>query len=294
MKKKNLVMTILQVIVAIFGFFLIYAPIFIIFLISFTDGYSFDKLELIKDGNLNLSFVWFRSLFSNDYSALNIASRFWVNIDELKVAITNTFLVTILSTIISTILGTFFAIGINSFRKKYKTYLITLNNIPVVSPDIVTGFLLLMIFVLFENLFNLQRGFATVLISHIYFSIPYVVLSVLPRLNQIDKNTYDAARDLGCSRIGAVIKVIIPSIATGILTGMMFAFTMSIDDFVITMFTSGKEFMNVSTWIDAKTRRGFIPKTVYSYNVIIFTIAIIVVFITQFKNKTKKPGERSI
>ena len=188
--------------------------------------------------------------------------KFISNIDSLKVAIVNTFLVTILSTTISTIFGTMFAIGIHSFNKKHRTFFNILNNMPIVNPDIVTGFLLLLVFVLFQTLFGLERGMFTVLLSHIFFSIPYVVLSVLPRLKQIDENTYEAARDLGCGRFEAILKVVIPAISTGIISGAMFAFTMSIDDFVITMFVSGTEYFNVSTWIDSSMRRGYIPKTV--------------------------------
>lgn len=285
--KKKLLLNIPQILIFIIAMALIYAPVIVIFIMSFTNTYNISTIGLIKDGHLNLTFKWYQSLFTSDYSALNIASKYIENINQLKTAILNTFMVTIFSTLISTILGTLFAIGIHSFSKKIRTYLMLLNNMPVVSPDIVTGFLLLLVFVLFETIFGLRRGFTTVLLSHIFFSIPYVVLSVMPALNQIDPNTYDAARDLGCSRFSAVTKAIIPSILTGIITGATFAFTMSIDDFVITMFTSGTEFYNVSTWIDSSMRRGFIPKSVYAYNVIIFSIAMIVVFVSRLKSNKK-------
>ena len=264
-------------------FFIIYIPVIMIFIMSFTNHYSLSTLGL-KNG---LTMKWYASLFTNDYGALQIASKYTSNIKSLKTAILNTFGITILSTIISTFFGTLFSIGIHSFSKKMRASLMILNNMPVIMPDIVTGFLLLVIFVLFENIFNFERGFGTVLISHIYLSIPYVVLSVLPRLNQIDQNTYEAARDLGCTRFEAIFKAIIPSIMTGIVSGAMFAFTMSIDDFVITMFVSGQRFYNVSTWIDTSLRRGFIPKSVYAYNVIIFTIASVVVILSRTSNSKK-------
>lgn len=278
---------ILKILSISLSFVIIYIPVLIIILMSFTNSYSLSSLGFENGVTLK----WYASLFTNDYSSLNIATRYVSNISSLKTAIVNTFSITILSTIISTIFGTLFAIGIHAFSKKIRTYLMTLNNMPVVMPDIVTGFLLLLVFVLFENLFGLTRGFPTVLIAHIFFSIPYVILTVLPRLNQIDANTYEAARDLGCSRIGAVVKAIIPSILTGIIAGAMFAFTMSIDDFVITMFVSGTNFQNVSTWIDSGLRRGFIPKSVYAYNVIIFTIAAVIVVVSrinQFKKQEMK------
>ncbi len=266
---------------------LIYSPIIIVFILSFTPTYSLSEL------GSGFTLKWYRSLFVHDFSRLkddlDIAIKYISNIQTLHTAIGSTFLVTIISTIVSTIAGTFFAIAIHSFSKRLRTVFMTLNNMSVVNPDIVTGFLLLLVFVLFQTLFGLQRGFVTVLISHIFFSIPYVVLSVLPRLNQIDPNMYEAARDLGCTRFKAIITVLIPAISTGIISGMMFAFTMSIDDFVITMFVSGTEFMNVSTWIDSSMRRGFIPKTVYAYNVIVFMIASLYVVFSNLKS-TKKSG----
>ncbi len=285
--RNGVIEKILKILSISLSFVIIYIPVVIILLMSFTNSYSLSSLGF--DNGLTLK--WYASLFSNDYSSLNIATRYVSNISSLKTAIVNTFSITILSTIISTVFGTLFAIGIHAFGKKIRTYLMTLNNMPVVMPDIVTGFLLLLVFVLFENIFGLTRGFPTVLIAHIFFSIPYVILTVLPRLNQIDANTYEAARDLGCSRIGAVFKAIIPSIMTGIVAGAMSAFTMSIDDFVITMFVSGTNFQNVSTWIDSGLRRGFIPKTVYAYNVIIFTIAAVIVVVSrinQFKKQEKQ------
>lgn len=281
--RNKIVSRTLQILILAVAFFIIYIPVVMIIIMSFTKSYSLSSLGL-KNG---LTMKWYASLFTNNYGALDIASRYTSNIKSLKTAILNTFGITIISTIISTFFGTLFSIGIHSFMKKMRASLMILNNMPVIMPDIVTGFLLLLIFVLFENVFNFERGFGTVLISHIYFSIPYVVLSVLPRLNQIDENTYEAARDLGCNRFEAVFKAIIPSIMTGIVSGAMFAFTMSIDDFVITMFVSGQRFFNVSTWIDSSLRRGFIPKSVYAYNVIIFTIASIVVILSRISNSKK-------
>lgn len=282
--KKNLVYEILGIVVVVFAFLLIYAPIIVIILMSFTPTYSLSEI------GKGFSFKWYASLFSSDYDMLDIASRYIDNIDSLKVAIGSTFAVTILSTIISTVMGTFFAIGIHSFTKKKKTALMILNNMSIVNPDIVTGFSLLLVFVLFQTIFGLQRGFFTVLISHIFFSIPYVVLSVLPRLNQLDPNMYEAARDLGSTSFGAIIKVLIPAVSTGIISGAIFAFTMSIDDFVITMFVSGTEYYNVSTWIDSCLRRGFIPKSVYAYNAIIFFIASILVIGSNIRSKKQKGG----
>lgn len=282
--KKNYLYKSLSFIPLIISFLLIYLPIVVIFIMSFTKTYSLTTLGL----DSGLTSKWYASLFTTDYTGLDIVYRYASNIRSLKNAILNTFGITIISTIVSTVFGTLFSIGIHYLTKKKRTMMLTLNNMPVVTPDIVTGFLLLLIFVVMETIFGLKRGFTTVLIAHIFFSIPYVVLSVLPRLSQIDPNTYEAARDLGCSRFGAIIKAIIPSIMTGIVSGAMFAFTMSIDDFVITMFVSGTRFYNVSTWIDNGWRRGYIPKTVYAYNIIIFMIAFITVILNRVLGSKKK------
>ncbi|MCB9498651.1 MAG: ABC transporter permease [Bacillales bacterium] len=273
----------LPILSTILSFFIIYIPVILIFVMSFTYTNSLSEI-----GADHLTLRWYASLFTNDYNSLEIASRYASNIDTLKDAILNTLLITTLSTAISTVFGTIFAIGINSFSKKIRSFLMMMNNIPVINPDIVTGFLLLLIFVLLETFTGLERGFITVLIAHIFFSIPYVVLSVLPRLKQIDPNTYEAARDLGCTRFSAVTKAIVPAIMTGIITGALFAFTMSIDDFVITMFVSGREFFNVSTWIDNSMRRSYIPKTVYAFNVIVFSIAFLALIISKFTKKQSK------
>ena len=283
--KKNIVYQSLGVLAVVVAFIMIYAPIIVIILMSFTPAYSLSEI------GTGFSLKWYRSLFSSDYDALDIASRYISNIDSLKTAIGFTFAITILSTLISTAMGTFFAIGIHSFRKKNRTIFMILNNMSVVNPDIVTGFSLLLVFVLFQTMFGLERGFVTVLISHIFFSIPYVVLSVLPRLNQIDPDMYKAARDLGCTSMGAIFKVLIPAVSTGIISGAIFAFTMSIDDFVITMFVSGTEYSNVSTWIDSCLRRGFIPKSVYAYNAIIFFIASVFVIANNINQSFKNRKE---
>jgi len=286
--KKSIPGMIARIVFFVIAIVLIYAPIFVIFIMSFTKSYSLTSLGL---GKGNFTFKWYQTLFSNDYQGLDIATRYILKIKSLKGAILNTFSVTIISTIVSTVFGTAFSIGIHSFTQKYRTTLMMLNNMPVINPDIVTGFLLLLVFVIGDNVLGIERGFGTVLVSHIFFSIPYVVLSVYPRLSQIDPNTYEAARDLGCTRFGAIVKAVIPSITSGILTGMMFAFTMSIDDYIITLLVSGTDFINVSTWIDARMRKGYMPKTVYAYNVIIFAIALIGIIVIRLIQKKKSQKE---
>ena len=171
--------------------------------------------------------------------------------DSLMKAIKTTISMAIISTIISVIIGTLTAIGINSLNRKRRQQMIMLNNIPILNADIVTGVFLMLTFQMIAILLpNVNVfGYGTMLISHIFFSIPYIVLSVLPKLNEIDSNLFDAALDLGCTPRQALVKVIVPTIKAGIITGALIAFTMSIDDFVISYMTGGNGVQNFSMWL---------------------------------------------
>jgi spermidine/putrescine transport system permease protein len=246
------------------AYLMIFTPIIVIFILSVnhsTKGYSWDGFTL----------KWYLELFQNDV---------------LREPIVNTLAVALLSTLISTVLGTGFAIGINALDKKKRVKMMVVNNIPVVNPDIVTGISLMIVF----SLLSFTLGFSTVLLAHVFFSIPYVVLSVMPRLKKLDPNLYEAGLDLGCSRISGIFRVILPNISTGIIAGALMAFTMSIDDFIITYFTSGAEYMNVSTWLYATVSRGrsFTPAA-YAYNIIIFAVTIaIIIFINTKRDRKEK------
>jgi spermidine/putrescine transport system permease protein len=248
----------------ILAYLIIFSPILVIFVLSInnsTKGYSWDGFTL----------RWYRDLFLKDV---------------MKEPIMNTLGVALMSTLLATALGTIFAIGINALEKKKRVQMMVVNNIPVVNPDIVTGISLMIVF----SLLSFTLGYYTVLLAHVFFSIPYVVLSVMPRLKKLDSNLYEAALDLGCSRFSGIFRVIIPNISTGILSGALMAFTMSIDDFIITYFTSGAEYMNVSTWLYATISRGrsFTPAA-YAYNIIIFTVTIgIIVFINLKRDRKEK------
>lgn len=242
--------------------FLLYFPILIIVI------QSFNANELGTDfGGFTLR--WFRELFKDE---------------ALVQAITNTITIAVLATVISTVLGTLAAIGINSLYKKKRRRMILINNVPVLNAEVVTGVSLFFIFkfvgILIGNEFIL--GYWTMLIAHIFFCIPYVVLSVLPKLNEVDKNLYDAALDLGCTPRTALTKVLIPSISTGVLTGMFLAFTMSFDDFVISYLVAGAEVENFSMWFYANQKRSgrtrAWPKA-YAYNTIVSVLAILILVI---------------
>ncbi len=245
-----------------------YLPILVIALTSFsthTSGYQMPGVTLRWYGML----VTNKSLFNSIIFTLQI---------------------TFLSTIISTIFGTFSAIGINALNKNKRKKMIILNNIPILNADIVTAAFLLVIFQLISILLQTniiaKYGKLTTLIAHVLFSTPYVVLSVLPKLSE-DNDLYEAALDLGCTPKEALEHVIIPNIKTGIFSGALLAFTMSIDDFIITYFVSGGN-QNFSTWLygNLKQMRNGQWNQACAYNTILMTITFIGIFVYQIiKNK---------
>lgn len=251
--------------ITITAYLIIYFPIMYIMFLSFNESERYYRFT-------TWGFKWYTEIFNNE---------------SLLSAIYNTLLIAILSTVIATLVGTFTAIGINNLKKSKRLNMMILNNIPVINPDIVTGISLMIVF----SLLPLSFGMPTMLLAHIFFSIPFVVLNVLPKLKELDKNLFDAALDLGCTQVQAIFKVVIPSIKSGIIAGALIAFTMSIDDFIISYFVSGPDFPNVSLWIYSRIgRRNFSP-AVYSYNTLIIMTAISVVVI--FNKISKKKGERN-
>jgi spermidine/putrescine transport system permease protein len=203
--------------------------------------------------------------------------------EKMIQAILRTLLVAFSSTIIATIAGTFIAIGINSVTKKNRVRFMILNNIPVINADIVTGISLLVIF----NFLSLQFGFKTMLLAHVFFSIPFVVLTVLPRLKELDPNLLEAALDLGCNYFQGIYKVILPSIKSSILAGGLIAFTMSIDDFVISYFVTGRGFDNFSIWLYSVIQKSVFPREAYAYNTLLMVIAIGVIGYMNLGNKKR-------
>ena len=151
----------------------------------------------------------------------------------------NTIIIAVIASIAATLLGTLAAIGINSMRKVPKAIVMNITNMPIVNPEIVTGVSLMLLFVFFAARMNLEFGFVTLVIAHITFDVPYVILNVMPKFRQMDPNLFEAAQDLGCSPFTALRKVILPEIMPGVVSGFLMSFTFSLDDFVISYFTSG-------------------------------------------------------
>ena len=237
-------------------FLFLYAPIFLLIVFSFNAGES----NVVWEG---FSLHWYRELF-NDRLIMQ--------------SVYTTLLVSLLATVIATIAGTFAAIGFYSLRRRYRNALNTVNNIPMMNADIVTGVAMCLFFVAFfafwsdfAGWFNgvqsvvelptrLTMGFGTLLIAHITFNIPYVILSVGPKLRQLDKNLVDAAMDLGCNWMQAFYKVILPEIKPGIVSGALTAFTMSVDDFIISYFTSGSSSSTLAMTIYGMTKKRVTPE----------------------------------
>ena len=198
-------------------------------------------------------------------------------------ALSNTLIIAFASALIAAVIGTAAAIAINSTRRIPKTIVMGITNIPMLNADIVTGISLMLAFIAF----GISLGFKTILIAHITFNIPYVILSVMPKLKQTSKSTYEAAMDLGATPIYAFFKVVFPDILPGVLSGFLLAFTMSLDDFIITHFTRGAGINTLSTLIYSEVRRGIRP-SMYALSSIIFSAVLILLIITNFAPNFKK------
>lgn len=219
-------------------FLFLYAPIVVLVVYSFNESKSRGRW-----GGFTLK--WYFELFQDR---------------DLVSPLYNTLLIAFLSSIIAVVFGTAAAIGIHNMKKIKKAFVMNLTYIPVLNPDIVTGVSLMLLFIFVRPLINLNLGFTTMLLAHITFNIPYVILSVMPKLKQLNKNMYEAALDLGATPVRAFMKVIIPEIMPGIVTGFLLAFTLSIDDFVISFFTTSSGVSNLSIYVYSMARRGINPK----------------------------------
>lgn len=202
-------------------------------------------------------------------------------------ALYNTLLIAFISALAATILGTAAAIGISSMKKTPRNIVMGINNIPMLNSDIVTGISLMLGFLAF----GISLGFKTILLSHITFCVPYVILSVMPKLKQTSRYTYEAAMDLGAGPVEAFFKVVLPDIMPGVLSGFLLAFTMSLDDFIVTHFTRGAGVNTLSTLIYSEVRRGIKP-SMYALSTVIFVTVLALLLITNFapEKQEKKNG----
>ncbi len=235
-------------------FTFLFAPIIILLVFSFNEAKSLSVFS-------NFSLKWYQELF-RDRNTLE--------------AVKNTVILALAATVISTVMGTAAAFGIHKIRKEwYRALLNSVTNIPMINPDIITGISMMLVFVFVGRLFGAATSlnFWTILIAHVTFCLPYVIFQVLPKLQQMDGSLVEAAQDLGCTPFRAFFKVTIPEILPGIITGAIMAFTLSLDDFVISYFTSGNDFQTLPIRIYGMTKKTVTPK-MYALATIIFFVTL--------------------
>lgn len=250
--------------------FFMYAPILVLMIFSFNGSRS-------RANWTGFTFDWYLELFRDQ---------------RILDALSTTFSIALLSSVIAIVMGTAAAIGIDAMRPAAKKTMMTINNIPVVNPDIVMGVSLMILYVfLFRFVFvGVELGYVTLLLAHLSFNTPYIILSVVPKLRQMDRNCFEAALDLGATPIQGFFKVVLPEIMPGIVTGALLAFTMSIDDFVVSFFTAGSGVENLSMVIYSMSRRGVNPK-INAVSTLMFIFVMTLLYLINrldINNKSKK------
>jgi len=256
----------------------LYLPIFVMIVYSFNDS----KSRSVWNG---FSLRWYKELFSNEM---------------ILTSLRNTLIIAVVASVIAAILGTAAAIGIYSMRSKwFKSVIMNVTYMPILNPEIVTGVSMLLLFVFLGAQgvgLPIELGYTTLIIAHVTFCTPYVILNVLPKLRQMDHFVFEAALDLGCSPLKAFYRVVVPEISPGIFTGFLIAFTYSLDDFVISYFVSSDSAQTLPVTIGAMVRRRISPE-INALSAIIFVtvlvILIVINIISSRKEKQNGAGERS-
>ncbi len=247
-------------------FLFLYAPIAVMIILSFND--TTVGLSTWKGFTLD----HYLTLFEND---------------ELVEALINSLVIALLSATFASVLGTLAALGLNNV-KKGRGLLMNLSNLPIINPEIVTGVSLMLVFI---AIFSIDLGFVTVLISHVVFNTPYVILNVLPRLRRMDKNLYEAALDLGCPPSKAFLRVVIPEIFPGMFAGFLISLTYSFDDFIISYFTGGN-FQTLSVFINNSLKKGVRPWMAAMTGVIFVAVLLILVIMNVHDAKEEKAKQK--
>ncbi len=267
MKKMSISSKLYLAIVLLF----LYLPIIMLMVLSFNASNSTSVMS-------GFSIKWYIELFR----------------DEATIqAFYNTLILAVLSAITATFIGTLAAVGINKMKKGFvKTSLMSVTNIPMMNPEIVTGVSMMLLFVFIGSILKINGilGFWTLFIAHVTFSLPYVILNIMPKLQQTDAHIAEAAQDLGCTRLQAFLKVVMPSIRPGIVAGFIMAFTLSLDDFIISYFVSGPKFQTLPIRIFSMTKKRVTPD-MYALSTLIFVaILILLVLVNIFQSKTDENG----
>lgn len=251
---------------------LLYAPIMTLIVLSFNKSKTRAKWG-------GFSIQWYVRLFQNE---------------DIMNALYTTLLIALISALIATLIGTAAAIGIQALNTRSRTIMMGVTNIPMLNADIVTGISLMLLFIACRVIFpKFSLGFSTVLLAHITFNIPYVILSVMPKLKQTNKNTYEAALDLGASPLYAFFKVVFPDIFPGVSSGFLLAFTMSLDDFVITHFTKGAGVDTLSTKIYSEVRKGIKPE-MYALSTLLFVSVLFLLILVNMAPEDDKKKPRKV
>lgn len=253
-------------------FIFLYAPMAVMMVFSFNGSES----TYIMSG---VSLQWYQRLF-HDTMTMN--------------ALKNTVVLAVISALISTFLGTMAAVGIYNMKNKYlKSSVMTVTNIPMMNPEIVTGISMMLLFVFVGAWFNRTNilGFTTILIAHITFQLPYVILSVLPKLRQTDPRVFEAAQDLGCHPVKAFFKVVFPQIRPGIVSGAIMAFTLSLDDFIISYFTNGPDFQTLPIHIFSMTKKRVKPD-MYALSTLIFAVIFVLLILMNIAQSNSDKKQR--
>ena len=237
----------------------LFAPIIVMMLFSFNSTRS----TAVFSG---FSLKWYGELFRDE---------------KAGEALLNTLKLAVLSSIIATVLGTLAAVGLSRLKRRWvRNTMQSVTNIPMMNPDIVTAVSMLMFFVFVGSALGIaSRSFLTVLIAHVTFNLPYVILSITPKIRQMDKNLLEAAADLGCTPIETFFRVELPVILPGILSGLLMAFTLSLDDFIITQFTKGEGFYTLPTYIYAMTKKKVTPD-MYALSTLIFLVILVLLILS--------------
>ncbi|MCL2203159.1 MAG: ABC transporter permease [Defluviitaleaceae bacterium] len=254
-----------QVYIGVMLLFL-YAPIMVMMALSFNESPSRSYWG-------GFSLRWYRGLFADPHIAQ---------------ALTNTLTIALLSALIATVIGTIAAVGINQLGRRTKSIVIGITNLPVFNPEIVTGVSLMLLFMFAIRVAGMGRlGYTTLLLAHISFNVPYVILSVMPRLRGLDGNLFEAAMDLGATPMQALAKVILPQIRPGIITGALLAFTLSVDDFIVSFFTTGVGVSNLSILIFSMARRGVNPR-INALSTLIFLTVMVLLYLISRRDTRKE------
>ena len=251
-------------------FFLLYIPIAVMIIFSFNEAGSLAEFS-------GFSFAWYAELFQDE---------------EAFSSLKNSLILAVCSSVIATVIGTFGALGLHRMRNRYaKTAINSMTNVPMMNPDIVTGVSIMLLFVALAGILrsNSVFGFGTMLVAHVTFNLPYVLLSVMPRFKQLDKSLSEAAQDLGCTPARAFFKVELPQIIPGVVSGLMLGFTISLDDFVISHFVSSPDFQTLPLYVYNQTSHN-VKFSMYALCSLIVVVILAVLIAVNFAGGKKRKG----